>query len=51
MATGNHTGLSVAQQERIERAVSVCRSQNGLDVSVLVGDLNLDGIGSFRAAA
>jgi uncharacterized membrane protein YgcG len=51
VATGNHTGLSVAQQERIERAVSVCRSQNGLDVSVLVGDLNLDGIGSFRAAA
>jgi uncharacterized membrane protein YgcG len=45
------SGLSVSQQERIEHAVSVCRSQNGLDVSVLVGDLNLDGTGSFRFAA
>jgi uncharacterized membrane protein YgcG len=51
VATGNQSGLSVSQQERIEHAVSLCRSQNGLDVSVLVGDLNLDGIGGFRAAA
>jgi uncharacterized membrane protein YgcG len=43
--------LSVSQQERIEHAVSVCRAENGLDVSVLVGDLNLDGTGSFRTAA
>ncbi|MCW2543340.1 MAG: hypothetical protein JWM40_892 [Frankiales bacterium] len=35
-------GLSVSQQERIEHAVSRCRSENGLDVSVLVGDLVLD---------
>jgi uncharacterized membrane protein YgcG len=41
--------LSVTQQERIEHAVSLCRSENGLDVSVLVGDLNLEG--SFREAA
>ena len=51
MAAGNRAdGLSVSQQERIEHAVSLCRSENGLDVSVLVGDLNLDG-GDFRAAA
>lgn len=50
MATGNRTdGLSVAQQERIEHTVSLCRSENGLDVSVLVGDLNLTG--DFREAA
>ena len=41
----------MSQQERIEHAVSLCRSQNGLDISVLVGDLNLDGAGDFRAAA
>ena len=51
MATGSGEGLSVSQQERIEHAVSLCRSQNGLDVSVLVGDLNLDGTGDFRAAS
>jgi uncharacterized membrane protein YgcG len=52
VATGSpsRAGLSVSQQERIEHAVSLCRSQNGLDVSVLVGDLNLDG-GDFRAAS
>ena len=49
MATGD--GLSVSQQERIEHTVSLCRSENGLDVSVLVGDLNLsDGV-DFRTAA
>jgi uncharacterized membrane protein YgcG len=35
-------GLSVSQQERIDHAVSRCRSENGLDVSVLVGDLEID---------
>ncbi|MCU1601327.1 MAG: hypothetical protein JWO22_2036 [Frankiales bacterium] len=55
MATGNRAGdrsdgLSVAQQERIEHTVSLCRSQNGLDVSVLVGDLNTATEG-FREAA
>lgn len=43
-------GLTVSQQGRIEHAVSVCRSQNGLDVSVFVGDLILDGT-DFRAGA
>lgn len=52
MATGDRAdGLSVSQQERIEHAVSLCRSENGLDVSVLVGDLNLSAAGSFREAA
>lgn len=46
MAAGS--GLSVSQQERIEHAVSLCRSENGLDVSVLVGDLNAT---DFRAGA
>jgi uncharacterized membrane protein YgcG len=43
-------GLSVGQQERIEHTVSLCRSQNGLDVSVLVGDLDTD-LAQFRAGA
>ena len=50
MATGK-SGLSVSQQERIEHAVSLCRSENGLDVSVLVGDLNLADGADFRSAA
>ena len=49
MATGD--GLSVSQQERIEHTVSLCRSENGLDVSVLVGDLNLADGTDFRTAA
>lgn len=54
MAPGSHPaadGLSVGQQERIEHAVSVCRSENGLDVSVLVGDLELADLSDFRAGA
>jgi uncharacterized membrane protein YgcG len=45
------TGLSVAQQERIEHAVAQCREQNGLDVSVVVGDLQITDLSGFRAAA
>lgn len=52
MATGSRDeGLSVAQQERIARAVDRCRSANGLDVSVLVGDLELADVSTFRAGA
>lgn len=53
MATGNprDEGLSVSQQERIEHAVSLCRKENGLDVSVFVGDLKLDELSGFRVAA
>lgn len=46
-----HDGLSVSQQERIERVVSLCRSEQGLDVSVLVGDLELADLSGFRTAA
>lgn len=49
MATGD--GLDPRQQERIESAVERARSENGLDVSVLVGDLELDDLTQFRAAA
>jgi uncharacterized membrane protein YgcG len=45
------TGLSVAQQERIEHAVAQCRAQNGLDISVVVGDLQITDLSGFRAAA
>lgn len=56
MAAGSRNGpatdgLSVGQQERIDHTVSVCRSENGLDVSVLVGDLQLDDLSQFRAGA
>lgn len=49
MATGD--GLDPRQQERIESAVERVRRENGLDVSVLVGDLELDDLTQFRAAA
>ena len=49
MATGD--GLDPRQQERIESAVTRVREENGLDVSVLVGDLSLDDLSQFRAAS
>ena len=49
MATGD--GLDPRQQERIEAAVERAREENGLDVSVLVGDLELDDLSQFRAAS
>lgn len=52
MAAGSRKdGLSVSQQERIEHAVSQCRAQNGLDVSVVVGDLSIGDLSEFRTAA
>ena len=53
MAAGDQApdGLTPRQQERIEHAVSLCRHENGLDVSVLVGDLDLPDLTQFRAAA
>jgi uncharacterized membrane protein YgcG len=52
MAAGSRaTGLSVAQQERIDHAVAQCREQNGLDVSVVVGDLRITDLSRFREAA
>lgn len=48
---GADTGLVPRQQERIEHAVTTCRKENGLDVSVLVGDLDLADLADFRAGA
>lgn len=51
MAAGS-PGLSPKEQERIERAVLTCRDQHGLDVSVLVGDLQTGpSAADFRAGA
>jgi len=49
VATGD--GLTPRQQERIEQVVESARRENGLDVSVLVGDLELDDLSQFREAA
>ena len=51
MAAGEDVGLSLRAQQRIQQAIESCRNQNGLDVSVLLGDLALDDLGQFRAAA
>ena len=49
MAAGS--GLTVRQQERVEEAVETARTENGLDLSVLVGDLELEDLSQFRAAS
>ena len=49
MAAGD--GMAPAQQERIASAIDSARADNGLDVSVLVGDLELDDLTQFRAGA
>jgi uncharacterized membrane protein YgcG len=41
----------VSQQERIDHAVAQCREKNGLDVSVVVGDLGITDLSQFRTAA
>ena len=51
MAAGSRAALPERTQQRIQRAIESCRSENGLDVSVLVGDLALDDLGQFRQAA
>ena len=54
MAAGDGSageGLPPGQQERIDTAIATARQHNGLDLSVLVGDLSLDDLGQFRAAA
>jgi len=50
-AGSSGSGLDVRQQERIEHAVQTCRERNGLDVSVLIGDLDLPDLDGFRAAS
>ncbi len=47
---GSRAGLSTRAQQRITSAIETCRAENGLDVSVLVGDLVLNGA-DFSAAA
>jgi len=43
-------GLTPRQQERIEAVIEGARKENGLDISVLVGDLELDDLSQFRSA-
>lgn len=50
MATGSG-GLPARQQERIEDDLQKIRDENGLDVSVLVGDLDLDDLSQFRGGS
>ena len=51
MGAGSKAALPERTQQRIQQAIESCRSQNGLDVSVLVGDLVLDDLKQFRSAA
>jgi len=59
VATGNDrnapaliaAGLPPAAQQRIAATIDTCRQENGLDVSVLVGDLKLADGRSFRDGA
>lgn len=51
MAAGSAPGLPTRVQERIEQDLEKIRTENGLDVSVLVGDLDLEDPSHFRAGA
>ena len=44
-------GLPLRTQQRIQDAIEGCRTENGLDVTVLVGDLELEDPSQFRAGA
>lgn len=44
-------GLPPRQQERIEDDLQKIREENGLDVSLLLGDLDVDDLGQFRSGA
>lgn len=44
-------GLPPRAQERIEADLEKIRAENGLDVSVLIGDLDLEDLTRFRAGA
>lgn len=50
MAAGS-AGLPARAQERIEATLQKIRDDNGLDVSVVVGDLHLEDSSQFRAGA
>jgi uncharacterized membrane protein YgcG len=44
-------GLAPRVQERVEHNLQKVRQDNGLDLSVLVGDLDLTDVGDFRSGA
>ena len=45
------SGLPLRTQQRIQDAIDTARRENGLDISVLVGDLELDDLSQFREGA
>ena len=49
--TAAAAGLPPRQQERIEDDLQKIREENGLDISLLLGDLDVDDLGQFRAGA
>jgi uncharacterized membrane protein YgcG len=51
VAAGSGAAIPLRSQQRIQDAIETCRRENGLDVSVLVGDLALDDLKQFRQAA
>ncbi len=54
MAPGSQqvtSGLPPRTQDRVDEVLRGIREENGLDVSVLVGDLQLDDLQGFRAGA
>ena len=51
VAEPDEVGLSTRSQQRIQDAIETARRENGLDVTVLVGDLTLDDFSQFREGA
>ncbi|MDP9101764.1 MAG: DUF5130 family protein [Actinomycetota bacterium] len=49
--SGGHLGLTPRQQDRVQAVIDSCERENGLDISVLVGDLGVADLGGFRNAA
>lgn len=50
-AAARGAGLTPRAQDRVDEAIATIRRENGLDVSVLVGDLDLTDVGDFRTGA
>jgi uncharacterized membrane protein YgcG len=51
VAAGSSAAVPLRSQQRIQDAIETCRRENGLDVSVLVGDVAVDDLRQFRGAA
>jgi len=51
VAAGSAAGLPPRQQERIEADLQKIRDENDLDVSLVLGDLDLEDVSQFRAGA